>query len=143
MSKTRTFTELSRLQSFEERFEYLKLEGAVGNTTFGFDRWMNQEFYNSAQWRQARREVIVRDNGCDLAVEGYDIHIGLLVHHMNPMSARDIESGERWIIDPEYLITTTQRTHNAIHFGDARLLPRQTVERRSGDTSLWTPVRKG
>jgi hypothetical protein len=140
MMKTRTYTELCRLHTFFERFEYLALRGAVGATTFGFDRWLNQEFYSSHEWQVARRETILRDNGCDLGVEGYEIHTDLLVHHMNPMTVRDIENGESWIIDPEFLITTRHRTHNAIHYGDASLLPRPHVERRPGDTALWTPM---
>jgi hypothetical protein len=125
------------LVSFEDRFRYLSLHGEVGQATFGFDRWINQHFYRSREWRQARDFVILRDEGCDLGVPGYDIHHGLLVHHMNPMSPEDLERGEGWVLDPEYLITTTHRTHNAIHYGDESLLPRMPVERRPGDTRLW------
>jgi hypothetical protein len=135
--KTRNYSELRRLTTFEERFEYLKLQGYVGEQTFGFDRWMNQQFYRSREWKLARNEVIVRDQGCDLGIPGYDIHHGLLVHHMNPLSELDLVSGEEYIIDPEFLITTTHRTHNAIHYGDASLLPRAPVERVPGDTKLW------
>lgn len=136
-TRNRTYRELRRLSTFEERFDYLELHGVVGQSTFGFDRWVNQEFYTSSLWRQARDEVIVRDHGCDLGVLGYDIHLDLLVHHMNPMTARDIENGEEWICDPEFLITTTHRTHNAIHYGNRNLLPRPVVARSSGDTRLW------
>jgi hypothetical protein len=125
------------LVSFEDRFRYLSLHGEVGQATFGFDRWINQHFYRSREWRQARDFVILRDEGCDLGVPGYDIHHGLLVHHMNPMSPEDLERGEGWVLDPEFLITTTHRTHNAIHYGDESLLPRMPVERRPGDTRLW------
>lgn len=135
--KLRRYSELRRFITFEDRFEYLNLKGYVGEQTFGFDRWMNQQFYRSREWKLARNEVIVRDNGCDLGVPGYDIHHGLLVHHMNPLSELDLVAGEEWIIDPEFLITTTHRTHNAIHYGDASLLPRSPVERVPGDTKLW------
>ncbi|HYQ96748.1 MAG TPA: hypothetical protein VEO92_00150 [Candidatus Nitrosocosmicus sp.] len=135
--RVRRYSELRRLTTFEERFEYLNLQGYVGEQTFGFDRWMNQQFYRSREWKLARNEVIVRDHGCDLGVPGYDIHRGLLVHHMNPLSELDLVSGEECIIDPEFLITTTHRTHNAIHYGDASLLPRAPVERVPGDTKLW------
>lgn len=135
--RPRSYRELRRIGTFDERFEYLCLDGQVGEATFGFDRWMNQQFYTSVQWRQVRDEVIVRDMGCDLGVRGYDIHTGLLVHHMNPMTPQDIAHGEEWILDPEYLITTSHRTHNAIHYGDRDLLPRPVVARHPGDTRLW------
>jgi hypothetical protein len=133
----RTYSDLRRLPTFEERYEYLALRGVVGQDTFGFDRWINQQFYRSRQWKQARDKVILRDCGCDLGVPGFEIHTSLLVHHMNPLSPEDIESGERWILDPEYLITTTHRTHNAIHFGDRSLLAKPFIERKPGDTTLW------
>lgn len=133
----RTYSELSRLKSFEERFEYLRLHGAVGRTTFGFDRYINQKFYKSFEWKQARDYVIVRDNGCDLGVNGYEIESGALIHHINPMGIKDVIHGQDWIIDPEYLITTTQRTHNAIHYSDVSLLPKVVVAREKGDTKLW------
>lgn len=135
--KARRYSELRGLASFEQRFEYLALRGYVGEETFGYDRWMNQAFYRSREWQLARSEVIARDQGCDLGIPGYDIHHGLLVHHMNPMSELELVSGEEAIIDPEYLITTTHRTHNAIHYGDASLLVRAPVERVPGDTNLW------
>lgn len=133
----RTFSELVKKPTFEERFEYLQLGGAVGHTTFGFDRYLNQQFYQSHAWKTVRRHVIVRDGGCDLAVEGYDIHVDLLIHHMNPISQDDIIHGEEWITDPEFLITTTHNTHNAIHYGDKSLIPAPVLERRPGDTKLW------
>jgi hypothetical protein len=135
--RTRRYTELRRLATFEERYEYLNLRGFVGEQTFGFDRWMNQAFYRSREWQLAREATIVRDEGCDLGIPGYDIHHGLLVHHMNPLSEVDLVAGEEALIDPEFLITTTQRTHNAIHWGDASQLPRVLVERAPGDTKLW------
>lgn len=135
--KHRTYLELCQLETFEERYRYLELGGAVGALTFGFDRWVNQGFYHSAEWRSVRNQVIVRDNGCDLGIEGYEIASGLLVHHMNPISLKDIEHGEDWTIDPNFLITTSLSTHNAIHYGDESLLPRGPVERKPGDTTLW------
>lgn len=137
MSRSRTYTELSRLETFEERFDYLSLEGVVGQDTFGFDRWINQGFYRSREWKNVRSAVIVRDRGCDLGVPGYEIHSHLLVHHMNPVMRDDILHGEDWIIDPEFLIVTSHQTHNAIHYGDERLLPRGPIVRKPGDTRLW------
>lgn len=135
--RDRSYTELRRNVTFEERFAYLSLGGEVGQATFGFDRWINQHFYRSREWKQARNFVILRDEGCDLGVPGYEIRANLLVHHMNPILPEDLQQGESWILDPEYLITTTHRTHNAIHYGDESLLPRAAVERRPGDTKLW------
>lgn len=135
--RNRSYTELSRLETFEERFRYLSLRGDVGQSTFGFDRWMGQQFYRSREWKIARREVILRDNGCDLGVEGHEIPILLLVHHMNPMTPSDIENGADYILDPEFLITTAFDTHNAIHYGDESLLKKPFVERQPGDTKLW------
>lgn len=134
---TRSYVELSRLDTFEERFEYLNLKGRVGEATFGFDRWINQKFYRSSEWKRARDHVIVRDQGCDLGIRGYEIHRGLLVHHMNPVALVDIQHGSDWIIDPNFLITTSLNTHNAIHYGDESLLPRGPVVRKAGDTTLW------
>jgi len=133
---TRSYSELVQYNTFEDRLEYLTLRGGVGDSIFGFDRYINQDFYHSAQWRSSREEAIVRDNGCDLGVPGYDIHTELLVHHMNPVSADDIVHGEEWILDPEYLITTTKRTHNAIHYGTDLRIP-VLVKRTPGDTALW------
>jgi hypothetical protein len=133
----RSFTELDELDSFVERFRYLALRGTVGEQTFGWDRWINQDFYQSRQWRQVRNHVINRDDGCDLATPGYEIHSRLYIHHMNPMSADDIVNGREEILDPEFLITTTHQTHNAIHYGDERQLPRPFVPRSAGDTKLW------
>jgi hypothetical protein len=135
--RVRSYSELRRRQSFEDRFEYLSMRGEVGQATFGFDRWINQQFYRSREWRQVRDLVVFRDEACDLGVPGYDIHSGLLVHHMNPMTAEDLENGAQWVLDPEYLITTTHRTHNAIHYGDQSLISKPPVERRPGDTRLW------
>lgn len=136
--RIRSYRDLRRLETFEERFEYLSLRGNVGEATFGYDRWINQQFYRSTQWRHVRDQVIVRDNGCDLGVEGYDIHDRIYIHHMNPMRVADITTGDPSILNPEYLITVTHQTHNAIHYGDASLLPQAPVERRPGDTKLWS-----
>lgn len=137
MAKIRSYSELRRLRTFEERFDYLSLKGVVGQNTFGFDRWLNQAFYKSRQWQDVRTSVIVRDDGCDLGIQGYEIYSDLLVHHMNPLSIEDIESGESWILDPEFLITTSLQTHNAIHYGNEKLLPRGPIMRQPGDTRLW------
>ena len=137
MSRTRRYSELRRIDSFEERFDYLSLGGEVGVHTFGFDRWMNQLFYHSREWRLIRDEVLVRDQGCDLGVLGYEIPMEPLVHHMNPVTIEDIRNHEQWILDPQYLITTSHKTHNAIHYGDKSLLPLGPVDRRPGDTNLW------
>ena len=137
MTKIRTYQELKQLETFEERYEYLKLGGVVGESTFGFDRWINQQFYKSMEWTLAKNYVITRDEGRDLGVEGFEIYSGLLVHHMNPISVDDIKHGDHSIIDPNYLITTSLQTHNAIHYGDESLLPRGPIERKRGDTKLW------
>lgn len=133
----RRYSELCQFDTFEDRFEYLKLGGSVGHSTFGFDRHINQAFYASREWKDLRQEVILRDHGCDLGVRGYAINGELLIHHMNPMNSDDIVHGEAWILDPEFLITTTKKTHNAIHYGDRSQLPVRLVIRTPGDTKLW------
>jgi hypothetical protein len=133
----RTYSELRRCETLEERYRYLAIRGIVGEATFGFDRYLNQQFYKSAEWRQIRNHVISRDNGCDLGVAGYEIHDRIYIHHMNPMVVEEIVTGDSSILDPEFLIAVTQRTHNAIHYGDESLLSRPLVERRPGDTKLW------
>ena len=135
--KTRTYSELERIDTFEERYRYLSLQGVVGNSTFGFDRYMNQRFYTSREWRQIRDHIIARDVGLDLGMPGYEIYDKIIIHHMNPMTADDIEDGNSDILDPEFLITTTHQTHMAIHYGDESLLAKPLVERRRGDTKLW------
>lgn len=137
MSRSRTYSELRHLNTFEERFEYLKLNGIVGKSTFGFDRWINQHFYGQSYWKSVRDFVVVRDGGCDLGIPGFEIHHGLLVHHMNPMTVDDIRHGETWITDPNFLITTSLITHNAIHYGDKIPFSRNPIIRRFGDTKLW------
>jgi hypothetical protein len=134
---SRSYSELIRLDSFSERYEYLALRGAVGESTFGFNRYINQGFYASTQWRQMRHQVIARDLGMDLGVEGYGINDSIVIHHMNPMTVDAIIEGDVDILDPEFLITTTHKTHNAIHYGDKSLLAVPLVERRRGDTQLW------
>lgn len=125
------------MQTFDERFQYLKLNGDVGRSTFGFDRWINQRFYQSYEWERARNFVILRDNSCDLGILGLEIYVDILVHHMNPMTIDDVLHGEEWIFDPEYLITTTKRTHNAIHFGNEDPYPKVVTKRSPNDTKLW------
>ena len=134
---TRSYSELRRLQSFEDRYRYLRISGYVGEQTFGFDRYLNQRFYTSREWKQVRDYVLVRDNGCDLGVEGYEIYDRPIIHHMNPITVQDLAHGSDDIVNPEYLITCTHRTHNAIHYGDESLLPQPLIIRRPGDTTLW------
>lgn len=137
MVSPKTYLQLRSLLTFDERFEYLKLVGEVGRETFGFDRWVNQRFYKSHEWKTLRDYVIYRDQGCDLGVPGYELRIGLLIHHMNPVTVEDIQHGSEAILDPNFLITTSLRTHNAIHYGNASGLPRRRVDRKAGDTTLW------
>lgn len=137
MMSIKRYSELITLPTFKERFRYLKLDGKVGEDTFGFDRYLNQVFYRSQKWKSIRDYVIVRDNGCDLATEGYEIHGRILIHHMNPISLRDLETESEFLLDPEYLITTVHNTHNAIHYGDESLLFTVPVERTKNDTCPW------
>ena len=133
----RTYSELSKLQTFEERYAYLKLSGTVGKDTFGYDRYLNQIFYRSQEWKSIREKVIIRDEGCDLGVDGYEIHGRIYIHHMNPIMLKDIENKTEFLLNPEYLITTTHSTHNAIHYGDESLLPLIPKERTANDTCPW------
>lgn len=139
MSQTtiRTYSDLSRLNTFEERYRYLRLSGSVGKETFGFDRYLNQMFYQSQKWKTARDFVIVRDNGCDLGVEGREIYGKVIIHHMNPITMDDILRESEFLFDPEFLITTTHNTHNAIHYGDEGLLITAPIERSKNDTCPW------
>lgn len=132
----RTYSELIKLPTFADRFKYLKLNGLVGEETFGFDRWLNQSLYHSDIWKSVRDQVIIRDNGCDLAVEGLEIRDRIIVHHMNPVTKNEILAHSESILDPEFLICTSISTHNAIHYGDDSILE-PFIERRPGDTSLW------
>lgn len=133
----RSYTELSRIQTFEQRYDYLVVRAMVGIDTFGFERWLNQAFYHSAEWRHARQRVIARDYGRDLGIEGYEISDRVIIHHMNPINVEDITHSNIDIINPEYLITVSLRTHNAIHYGDRSQLVQPIVQRRPGDTKLW------
>lgn len=140
MTTTRSYSEMLQFRTFEERFEYLSLKARIGEQTFGFERWMNQTFYRSKEWRELRHEIIVRDNGSDLGVEGFEIPERPIIHHIIPMTVEDLEDGNPLCLDPENLITTTHNTHNAIHWGDKSLLRLPPVERRPGDTKLWGNV---
>lgn len=133
----RTYSDLRRLKTLKERFEYLKLAGKVGTDTFGFDRYLNQRFYKLGKWKSARNYVIIRDNGCDLGVEGYEIGDKVLVHHMNPITLDNVLEMDDALFNPEFLICVSHDTHNAIHYGDANLLPKLPIERRPGDTCPW------
>lgn len=135
--KIRTYSELIQLPTFEERYQYLRLGGRVGEETFGFDRYLNQIFYKSKEWLSIRDYVIVRDNGCDLGIEGRDIHERILIHHMNPISKEDILNRSDFLLNPEYLICTIKNTHDAIHYGDEDLLYTIPLERSKYDTCPW------
>lgn len=135
--RIRTYSELRALSTFEERFEYLRLRGRVGQDTFGFDRIFNQMFYRSKEWKALRDVVILRDNGCDLGVEGFEIYGRIIIHHMNPISIDDINDATDFLMNPEYLITTTHSTHNAIHYGTEPLLGKTPIERKRNDTCPW------
>lgn len=132
-----TYSELRKRTAFLPRFRYLSLGGDLGAATFGFDRHLNQAFYGSQLWKSVRNEVIIRDDGCDLGIPGHGIHDRVLVHHMNPIKIQDFIDFNEDILNPEYLICVSTQTHNAIHFGDERQLPRPFVERTPGDTDLW------
>ena len=136
----KTYSELITIPTFEERYRYLRLSGNVGEATFGFDRYLNQIFYRSQRWKDIRDYVIIRDNGCDLGVEGYEIHGRILIHHMNPITVKDLERESEFLLDPEYLITTVHNTHNAIHYGDESLLITAPVERTQHDTCPWRKI---
>ena len=137
MRTIRTYSELIRLPTFEERFRYLKLDGLVGKDTFGFDRYLNQEFYRSKEWKEVRDFVIVRDNGCDLGMDGYEIVGRIYIHHMNPITVNDIVHSSDFLLNPDYLICVSHNTHNAVHYGDENLLVTAPVERRRNDTCPW------
>lgn len=133
----RTYSELILLQTFEERFKYLQLNGRVGDDTFGFDRYINQNFYRSAEWKRIRDQIIIRDNGCDLAFEGYEIYGRILIHHMNPITISDIKFSTEYLMNPEYLICVTHNTHNAIHYGDEKQIITGPIVRTKNDTCPW------
>lgn len=133
----RTYSELITLPTFKERFEYLRLNGIVGKDTFGFDRYMNQIFYKSREWQSLRNQIIIRDNGCDLGVDGYEIHGKILIHHMNPITLDDIVERNDYLLNPDFLISTMLTTHNAIHYGDEKLIDKEPIERSKNDTCPW------
>ena len=133
----RTYNELMLLPTFEERFEYLKLSGRVGKETFGFDRWLNPKFYRYAEWKHLRDQVIIRDNGCDLGVEGREIYGKILIHHMNPITKKDILDRTDLLLNPMYLISVTKQTHDAIHYSDDSILMKDPIVRSRNDTCPW------
>lgn len=137
MTNIRTYSELIKLPTFEERYAYLRLGGRVGEATFGFDRYLNQMFYKSDEWLAIRDKVIIRDNGCDLGIEGREIESSILIHHMNPISKKDILERSDFLLNPEYLICTIKNTHDAIHYGDENLLIKDPIVRRKNDTCPW------
>lgn len=137
MRTSRTYSELITIPTFEDRFRYLKLDGCIGIETFGFDRYLNQKLYRLSEWKQARANVILRDNGCDLGIQDREIVGKIYVHHMNPVTIEDIKNKEPWLIDPEFLISTCKRTHDAIHYSDESILYSEPIERMANDTKLW------
>lgn len=137
MKMIRTYSELITFPTFEERYRYLRLEGKVGEDTFGFDRWLNQSFYKDPEWRAIRDKIIIRDNGCDLGIPGREIYSRIIVHHMNPITKDDILSRSAFLLNPEYLICTVKNTHDAIHYGDEGLLIKAPIERTKNDTCPW------
>lgn len=135
--KIRTYSELITLPTFQERFDYLKLDGKVGQDTFGFDRYMNQRFYSSGEWKRIRNKIILRDNGCDLGLDDYTIVGGIYIHHMNPIMPKDIIDQTQFLLNPEYLIAVSRGTHQAIHYGAESLLYNVPIERTQNDTCPW------
>lgn len=139
----RRYRDLAALTTLEDRYAYLKLGAAVGDVTFGHERWMNQRFYTSSEWKNVRHHIIARDLGCDLGIRGHEVFGRIYIHHMNPMTVEDIRDGNDDILNPEYLIAVSHRTHNAIHYGDQTQLPQPITDRRPGDTILWNRMTKG
>lgn len=133
----RTYSELITIPTFEDRFKYLQLKGSVGKDTFGYDRYLNQLFYQTIEWKRLRRDLIIRDCGCDLGIEGYEIHGRIIIHHMNPITKEDLLDRTDYLMNPEYLICTTHSTHNAIHYGDESLLVTAPIVRSKNDTCPW------
>ena len=133
----RTYSELIQYSTFEDRFDYLSLKGQVGEETYGFDRWMNQQFYKSSEWKQVRNLIIVRDSGCDLGILGREIGERIIIHHMNPIMINDIKDSSKYLLDPEYLICVSNNTHQAIHYGDKSLLITEPIIRSRHDTCPW------
>lgn len=141
--KIKTYSELIKYSTFEERYRYLSLKGQVGEETYGFDRWINQKFYRSSEWRQIRDYVIVRDSGCDLGIIGREIPDKVIVHHINPIMVKDIQQATEYLLNPEFLICTSHNTHEAIHYGDESLLITMPVPRKANDTCPWKQTLKG
>lgn len=137
MTTKRSYRELSRLKTFKDRYDYLKLDGVVGESLFGSSRWVNQEFYRSKEWANIRKKVIVRDSGCEFGLEDYPINGKIIIHHMNPLTLEDIVDRTEILMDPEYLICVSKITHDAIHYGDWDLIPKDPIERRPNDTCPW------
>lgn len=133
----KTYSKLIQIPTYKERFEYLRLDGQVGRDTFGYDRYLNQIFYRSQKWKSIRDQIIIRDNGCDLAMEGYDIYSKIIIHHMNPITIKDIELESDYLMDPEFLICVSHNTHNAIHYSNSNLLITAPIERTKNDTCPW------
>lgn len=133
----RSYSKLILLPTFKERFDYLQLKGKVGEDTFGFDRYVNQRFYRSKEWKQIRDQVILRDNGCDLGVDGYNVWGRIIIHHMNPITVDDIVDATDYLLNPEFLICVTPETHNALHYGESNLVIPETIERAPNDTCPW------
>lgn len=133
----KSYSELITLPTFEERFEYLRLNGTVGSETFGHDRYLNQTLYRSPEWKRFRHKIIIRDNGCDLACEGYEIYEKVLIHHINPITIKDILERNSMVFDPENAVCTVLNTHNAIHFGDESLITKAPIKRSKNDTCPW------
>lgn len=135
--KIRTYSELITLNTFEERFRYLKLTACVGDETFGFDRYLNQQFYHSAEWKSLRNEIIIRDNACDLGILDRELNKRIIIHHMNPITKNDLIHQSDYLLNPEYLICVSHKTHQAIHYGDESILDDGVVERSKNDTCPW------
>ena len=133
----RTYSELITIPTFEERFEYLQLKGSVGKDTFGYDRYLNQVLYRSPEWKRLRNQIIIRDDGCDLACDGYDVYGKVLIHHLNPITVEDVLARSRKVFDPDNLVCVSHNTHNAIHYGDADLLVTGPIIRTKNDTCPW------
>ena len=136
----KSYRELIRLQTIKERYEYLRIGGVVGDATFGGERYLNQILYTSSEWRNFRHKVIIRDNGCDLGVKGYEIHDQIIIHHINPLSVEDVMNRNPAVFDMNNVICVSPRTHRAIHYGDASLLPQDPIIRQPGDTCEWKPI---
>ena len=133
----RTYSELITIPTFEERFEYLQLKGTVGKDTFGYDRYLNQVLYSSPEWKRLRNQIIIRDDGCDLACDGYDVYGKVLIHHLNPITVEDVLARSRKVFDPDNLVCVSHNTHNAIHYGDVDLLVTGPIIRTKNDTCPW------